>query len=133
MEILPTMILDRHDAITGQTSYHIAHNIKRLERLVQEDTGHNPGLMRSLLAAREQVTPTVNLGSIRSVLSDMRSVVISLQRQADGGSTRATVELALAQATLARVQDISVEQTKAVKALERLEICGLLSLGCSDP
>lgn len=119
MEALRAVIADRHDALTGQTSYRTSVDIKRLKGLAEKNEGHNPELTRSLLATREKIKPSAEMGSIRGILSELRTLATTLQSQVERGNRRAVAELALVEKQLEHTRNLSMEQSKALTGLER--------------
>ncbi|KAI9792106.1 MAG: hypothetical protein M1816_003088 [Peltula sp. TS41687] len=119
MEALRAVMLDRHDAITGQESYRTFVLVRHLKGLAEEGESHNPELTLSLLGIREKLRPSKEMGSVRGILSQLRTVATALQFQADSGNKRTAAELALAEKQLKLIQELSMEQATALTSLER--------------
>ncbi|OKL64331.1 hypothetical protein UA08_00027 [Talaromyces atroroseus] len=119
MEGLRVMFADRHDALTGQKNSLIDHEAKVGVAEAEKGNGPSPELYLAMMKARDEVKPKLELGSLRGIASDMRSLVTSLEWQANEGSSRARAELVIANEALARVGKISSEQGKAIRDLER--------------
>jgi E3 ubiquitin-protein ligase SHPRH len=119
MEGIRVMFADRHDALTGQKNFLINHEAKVGAVEAEKGNGPSPKLYLDLMKTRDKVKPKAELGSLRGIASDMRSLVTSLEWQANEGSSRARAELVIANEALARVGKISSEQGKAIRGLER--------------
>ncbi|KAI9814757.1 MAG: hypothetical protein M1827_003023 [Pycnora praestabilis] len=120
MEALRAMVADRHDAITGQENVLIARDMKFALEQANEGKGHNPELLKSLLIVRAQLKPAAEeMGSLRGIIAEVRSVVTSLRWQEGQGSGRASAELAIVEQELKSIQEISNDQAKAASALEK--------------
>ena len=119
LEAINAAVADRHEAITGQINALITNDAKRLLDQARRLQGHDPALMRELLSIRAQIKPPASLGSIRGIVSELRSLSTNLTFQVDAGSTRARVELSIVESELRKAQAIATAQTKINSALER--------------
>lgn len=119
MEALRAMFADRHRAITGQTNELIAHETKHAKSLAKKGEGPSPGLFRSILATREGLEPSSELGSLRGIVSELRGMVASLEWQQSGGSRRARAELEIVNTAFNSVSQMAVEQSKVLSNLEK--------------
>lgn len=114
LEALRAMAADRHDALTGQVNTLIAHEMDlAYRRALNDKEGADPETFIRLMDIRNQFKPQISLGSLRSLLADVRSLAINLEGK------RSNVELALAQRTLATMQKANVEQMKVMTALTK--------------
>lgn len=119
MEALRAMFADRHDALTGQKNVLIAHEVKGGIVQAQKGEGPSPPLFLSVMNRRSEIMPDPELGSLRGIVSELRSLTTSLDWQASGGSSRARSELELVNLVLENANDMATEQAKAITSLER--------------
>ncbi|KAL1881049.1 hypothetical protein Plec18167_003591 [Paecilomyces lecythidis] len=119
MEALRAMFADRNDAITGQRNILIAHEIKSGIIQAEKGEGPSPELFRSIMNTRSKIKPDPALGSLRGIISELRSLATSLEWQESGGSNRAKAELELVNQVLANASQMATEQAKAISGLER--------------
>lgn len=131
MEALRALFADRHDAISGQENFLIAHEMAGNLKAARAGNGPAPELFIKVLAEREKTRPTAKtkeLGSLRSIITELRSLITALewregqQRQQQlGGNTnaRTKAELQIVQSLLASATKMSTEQTKVISTLER--------------
>ncbi|KAK2768837.1 hypothetical protein FQN54_000697 [Arachnomyces sp. PD_36] len=119
MEALRAMFADRHGAITGQTNELIAHETKRGIYMAKKGEGPSPELFLSIVATREELKPVPELGSLRGIVSELRSMVTSLEWQESGGSRRARAELEIVKAAFNSASKMSSEQSKVLLNLEK--------------
>ncbi|KAK0109573.1 hypothetical protein ONS95_002259 [Cadophora gregata] len=116
---LRAVIGDRHDALSGQSNELIKHDVKVALRVAKDGEGACPEKTIELFGIRQQVKPTKDMGSFRGIISDLRGLVTSLRPDAEKGNSRATIELAIVDKQLKKVQQQFGQQDKAVKALEK--------------
>lgn len=119
MESLRSMYADRHDTLTGQKNILIAHEVKVGIAQAKRGEGPSPSLFLSIMNTRSALLPKPELGSLRSIVSELRSLATSLEWQASGGSSRASAELELVEHVLKNAAQISAEQSKVSSSLER--------------
>lgn len=120
VEALQAAVTDRHDALTGQTNALTADNVNRLMSYALEGAGPQPELMVNLLQLQNQIKPSNEMGSIRAILSELRSLSTSLRWQATSGPhSRAGTELAVVEKLLLQVKEIWTQQTQANASLEK--------------
>ena len=119
MEALRGMFADRHGAITGQSNELIAHETKQGIIQAKKGEGPSPKLFLSVCATRENLKPDRELGSLRGIVSELRSLVTSLEWQASGGSRRARTELEIVNAAFSSASQMAVEQSKVLSKLEK--------------
>ncbi|KAF5015395.1 hypothetical protein F66182_13294, partial [Fusarium sp. NRRL 66182] len=119
MEGLRVMFADRHDALTGQTNFLIKHEVEVGTAEAHEEKGPSPELYLKIMETRKKLKPQADLGSLRGIISDMRTLTTSLEWQANEGSTRARAEAVIVNEALERVSKISAEQAKAITALDK--------------
>jgi len=119
MEALRAMFADRHDALTGQKNSLVAHEVKGGIIQAQGGEGPSPQLFLSIMNKRSLVKPDPELGSLRGILGELRSLVTSLEWQENEGSARAVAELQLVKAVLENASKMNAEQTKVNSALEK--------------
>ncbi|KAL4881503.1 SNF2 family N-terminal domain-containing protein [Aspergillus karnatakaensis] len=119
MEALRALFADRHDALTGQKNVLIAHEVKVAIANAQKGDGASPKLYLEVMSKRNQLRPGTQLGSLRGLITELRSLGTSLEWQANEASSRARAELELVTMVLKNVVQMSTEQTKVVSSLER--------------
>lgn len=119
VQALRAVIADRHDAVTGQKNALIAEETRRLLRLAKKGEDAYPEKTIETLTVRQQVKPTEDLGSLRGIVAELRTLVSTLRLEAGSGSSRAQNELALVEKQFANTQRYLTEQTKANTSLER--------------
>ncbi|KAJ5443890.1 uncharacterized protein N7458_007762 [Penicillium daleae] len=119
MEALRAMYADRHDALTGQKNILISHEAKAGIAQAKKGEGPSPELFLSIMNTRSELMPDPNLGSLRGIVSELRSLVGSLEWQASGGSSRASAELEMVTLVLKNAGQMIAEQLKISSSLER--------------
>lgn len=120
MEALRAMFSDRNDALTGQTNFLIAHEMKLALQAAKRGEGPAPQLFLEVLALREKLRVPSELGSLRGIISEVRQLMTALQWQEGNGSIRARSELSIVSDVLKAAQAMSSAQQKAVSGeLER--------------
>jgi E3 ubiquitin-protein ligase SHPRH len=120
MEALRAMFSDRNDALTGQTNFLIAHEMKLALQSAKRGEGPAPQLFLEVLASREKFRVSTELGSLRGIISEIRQLMTALQWQEGNGSSRAKAELSMVSDVLKAAQGMSSAQQKAVTGgLER--------------
>lgn len=119
VQALRAVIADRHDAVTGQKNTLIAEETKRLLRLARKGEDAYPEKTIETLTVRAQVKPPDDLGSLRGIVAELRTLVNTLRLEVENGSSRANNELTLVKKQFVRTQQYLSEQTKANAGLER--------------
>ncbi|PWY76366.1 hypothetical protein BO94DRAFT_588688 [Aspergillus sclerotioniger CBS 115572] len=119
MEALRAMFADRHDCLTGQKNVLIAHEVKGGIIQAHKGEGPSPTLFLEVMNLRSNMKPDPQLGSLRGIISELRSLTISLEWQSNEGSSRARAELEIINLVLRNASQMSIEQSKAVSGLER--------------
>ncbi|KAL9620779.1 MAG: hypothetical protein Q9160_004679 [Pyrenula sp. 1 TL-2023] len=119
MEALRALFADRHDAISGQENFLIKHEMQLNLREARAGNGPAPELFIAVLAAREKTKPKKELGSLRSLISELRSLITSLEWREGQGNTRAKSELFIVQSMLQSATKMSTEQTRMISNLEK--------------
>ena len=119
MEALRAMFADRHDALTGQKNVLIAHEVKVGIDQAKKDEGPSPQLFRSVMKIRSDLMPDPEVGSLRAIITELRSLATSLDWQANGGSSRARAELEIVESVLNRASKMAADQGKVSSNLER--------------
>jgi E3 ubiquitin-protein ligase SHPRH len=119
VQALGAVIVDRHDALTGQENNLIEFDVKLSLRLATEGEGPFPEKTIDLLGIRSQIKPPKEMGSIRGFVAELRWLSTSLKTQAQGGNTRAQSELIIVQEQLEIIQKQLSSQSKATAALEK--------------
>ncbi|KAE8350169.1 SNF2 family N-terminal domain-containing protein [Aspergillus coremiiformis] len=119
MEALRAMFADRHDALTGQKNVLIAHEVNSGIVQAKKGEGPSPDLFLHVMSTRGSIKPDPQLGSLRGIISELRSLSTSLEWQASGGSSRARVELEILSLVLQNAGQMVSEQTKAAANMEK--------------
>ena len=119
MEALRAMFADRHQALTGQINALIAHEVQIGIIASKKGEGHAPGLYLSIMGTRSAMKPDPQLGSLHGIISELRSLVVSLEWQESGGSSRARTELELVNDSLHSTAQMATDQAKAISSLEK--------------
>ncbi|KAI9839654.1 MAG: hypothetical protein M1819_002280 [Sarea resinae] len=119
MTAIRAAVADRNDAITGQDNILIKEEMKSAMRSAKDGEGPLPKLMQELLTKRAYLKPEEELGSLRGIVAGLRGLASTLRWQAEGGSSRASTELAIVEKHLQHLHRISNEQTKAASGLEK--------------
>ncbi|GAB1195334.1 hypothetical protein APSETT444_004592 [Aspergillus pseudonomiae] len=119
MEALRAMFADRHDALTGQKNVLIAHEVKSGIVQAQKGEGPSPTLFLQMMNIRSSIKPDPQLGSLRGIISELRSLATSLEWQTSGGNTRARAELELVTLVLQNASQMASEQAKVAANMEK--------------
>ncbi|QSS62288.1 ATP-dependent DNA helicase [Histoplasma capsulatum] len=119
MEALRVLFADYHDAITGQKNHLIEHDVRNRLDLAEIGEGPSPKVYISIMKTRERLKPPHELGSLRGILTELRSLVVSLESQEARGSTRARAELGIVNRILQDSSQMSSEQAKTSLDLEK--------------
>ncbi|KAJ5818316.1 hypothetical protein N7474_003907 [Penicillium riverlandense] len=119
MEALRSMYADRHDALTGQKNILISHEVKAGIVQAQKGDGPSPKLFLEIMNRRSELKPDPELGSLRGLVSELRSMTTTLEWQANSGSSRARAELELIEMVLKNAGQMAAEQLKVSSSLER--------------
>lgn len=113
------MLTRRCAQITGQVNGNVSHAMTLALKQAKEGQGHSPELFQRLLSARDQVKPPSGLGSVRSLITEVRELKTALRQLTERGNTRAAAELLIVNSALTKLTQISNEQTKVVTGLDR--------------
>ena len=85
----------------------------------KEGQGHSPELLLKLLSLRNRLKPVNDMGSVRGTITELRELKTTLRAATEKGSSRAAAELLIVNDALKHLQQISMEQTKAVLSLDQ--------------
>lgn len=118
VQVLRTVIEDRHDALTGQENMLIKGDVKTSLKLAKDGEGLFPEKVIELFKIRGEVKPPKET-SVRGVISSLRALSTQLKMDAENGSTRAAMELRIVDAEREKLQRQYSEQSKAVVALRK--------------
>jgi len=119
VQILRALIADRHDLITGQENFRIEQEMTGALKLAEEGQGHSPELLQHLLSVRSQLKAPKDLGSVRSLITEVRELKAALRQSTERGNPRAAAEMLIVNGALSKLNQVSTEQTKAVTGLDR--------------
>ncbi|PGH07628.1 E3 ubiquitin-protein ligase SHPRH [Blastomyces parvus] len=119
MEGLRTLFADYHDAITGQKNPLIEYDVKRGLERADKGNGPSPKLYISFMKTRERLKPSDELGSLRGILTELRSLMVSLEWQEVRGSTRARAELGIINRILEDLSQMSSDHAKVSSDLDK--------------
>ena len=119
VQALRTVIEDRYDALSGQENLLVKEEVKTARKFAEEGEGPFPEKFLELFKIREQVKPPKEHGSIRGIVSDLRTLSTTLKLDADNGNSRAANELSIVEQERQRIQKQYSEQSKVVAALRQ--------------
>ena len=119
MEVLRAMFADRHQALTDQINTLIAHEVQVGINKSQKGEGHAPELYLSMMGTRSAIKPDPKVGSLQGIISELRSLVTSLDWQESGGSSRARIELELVSDSLRSTSQMAIDHIKVISSLEK--------------
>jgi E3 ubiquitin-protein ligase SHPRH len=121
---LRTLVADRNAAINGLQDNLVEHELKAAEKQAlkgdeDSDRGHAPQLLLEVINTRRGLQAKLQAGSLKGVVSSIRSLITALQWRANSGDARASSELGILQKQNAKVQAVVTEQAKAITELEK--------------
>ncbi|KAF2031773.1 hypothetical protein EK21DRAFT_62558 [Setomelanomma holmii] len=124
---LRTLIADRNAATHGLQDTLVEHELKTAEKQAlrkdideeNESRGHAPELVIEVAKIRRGLQDTLKGGSLKGVVSGVRSLLTGLQWRADTGDQRAAAEAQVLQKHLSRVQVTMTQQVKIITDLEK--------------
>jgi E3 ubiquitin-protein ligase SHPRH len=121
---LRTLVADRNTAVNGLQDTLVEHELKAAEKQAlrtddEGDRGHAPELVLEVIKRRRELQAKQHAGSLRGVVSSIRSLMTTLQWRANSGDVRASSELSILQTHITKVQAIVTEQAKAITELEK--------------
>ena len=119
MEALRAMYADRHDCLTGQKNILISHEVKAGIVQAQKGEGPSPKLFLEIMNTRSQLVPDPEFGSLRKIVSDLRSLLGTLYWQANSGNSRARAEHEVVEKVLQNAGHMITEQLRVSANLER--------------
>jgi E3 ubiquitin-protein ligase SHPRH len=119
MEALRSMYADRYDALTGQKNVLISHEVKAGITQAQQGEGPSPQLFLEIMDIRSKLMPDPQLKSLRGIVSELRSLLTSLEWQAGSGSSRARAEHEMVDLVLKNAGQMISEQLKVSSNLEK--------------
>jgi E3 ubiquitin-protein ligase SHPRH len=124
---LRTLIADRNAATHGLQDTLVEHELRAAEKQAlrkdideeKESRGHAPELVIEIAQTRRNLQAMLEGGSLKGVVSGVRSLATALQWRADGGDTRAAAEMTVVQKHLIRIQAVFTQQAKTIIELEK--------------
>ncbi|KAL1793081.1 hypothetical protein ACET3X_008063 [Alternaria dauci] len=121
---LRSLVADRNAAVNGLQDNLVELELKAAEKQALKgnehgDRGHAPQTMLDFVNTRRGLQAKLQPGSLKGVVSGIRSLISALQWRADSGDARASSELSILQEQIAKVQAIVAEQAKAITELEK--------------
>ncbi|EEH47868.2 uncharacterized protein PADG_03952 [Paracoccidioides brasiliensis Pb18] len=119
MEALQTLFADYHDALTGQTNLLVANEVKLGLNRARDGNGPAPELYISVMKMRENLKIPKDLGSLRGIIGELRSLMVSIEWQEARGSARAHAELGILNRILQDSSQTSSEHSKISSNLEK--------------
>ncbi|TAQ85853.1 hypothetical protein B7494_g5812 [Chlorociboria aeruginascens] len=120
VQALRAVIADRHDTLTGQENLLVEFDVKTALRLAKDGEGASPERLIALMSARKSLKPTKEMGSIRGIVGEFRTIATNLRYNLeDNKSSRAQNELSIIEALLSATQKQLSEQIKATTGLEK--------------
>ncbi|TQB69588.1 hypothetical protein MPDQ_001626 [Monascus purpureus] len=119
MEALRAMVADLTHAVTGQRNNLIDHEVKTGIALAKKGEGPSPKLFLEIMGTRRELIPGPEIGPLRGIIGELRSLATSLEWQESGGSSRARAELENINAVLSNASHMATERSKTLVNLER--------------
>ena len=119
VDALRALVADRHDVLNGQHNELISHELSVAFKQAKNGQGHSPELLLKLLALRDGLKPTKDVGSVREIITELRELKTTLRGATEKGNSRTAAELLIINGALEHLHQISIEQTKAVAGLDR--------------
>jgi E3 ubiquitin-protein ligase SHPRH len=119
MEGLRTMYADRHDCLTGQKNVLISYEVKAGIAQAQKGDGPSPKLFLEIMNTRSELKPDPEFGSLRKIVSDLRSLLGTLYWSSNSGSSRARAEHEVVELVLQNAGQMLAEQMKVSANLDR--------------
>ncbi|KAF2854906.1 ATP-dependent DNA helicase [Plenodomus tracheiphilus IPT5] len=122
---LRTLVADRNAAVNGLQDLLVEHELKNAEKQAKrkedsgEERGHAPELVIEVANIRRKLQAGLEGGSLKGVISGIRSLITGLQWRAESGDARAMAELDVNQRHLARIQAIATQEAKTITELEK--------------
>lgn len=122
---LRMLIADRNAAVNGLQDALVEHELKAAEKQAmttagdEDNRGHAPELVIEVAKTRRQLQANLEGGSLKGVVSGVRSLLTGLQWRADNGDGRAFTELDIVKKHLLRIQAISAEQARTIAELDK--------------
>ncbi|KAH6867070.1 SNF2 family N-terminal domain-containing protein, partial [Alternaria rosae] len=122
---LRTLVADRNAAVNGLQDTLVEHELRAAEKQAlrrdndEGDRGHAPQLVLEVVRRRRELQSKLRAGSLRGVISSVRSLMTTLQWGANNGDARASSEFNILQTHITTVQAIVTEQAKAITELEK--------------
>lgn len=120
---LRTLVADRSSAVSGLQDILTEHEIRGAEKLAKHEDGtkrgHAPELVLVVADVRRKLQAMLEGGSLKGVVSGVRSMATGLQWRADSGDSRAAAELNVVQKHLNRIQSIVAQQANTITNLEK--------------
>ncbi|KAK4458873.1 putative ATP-dependent helicase IRC20 [Cladorrhinum samala] len=123
LQALRTSLADRSASATGQKNFLVDHETRVALRMANEGDGPFPEKLIELLRARDAIKPpfveAYNLGSLRGLVSELRSLSGKLWHDAASGNSRAAAEMEVVKSLLKFTTSQQTEQSKATAAVEK--------------
>lgn len=123
LQALRTSLADRSASVTGQKNFLVEHETRVALRMANESDGPFPERLIELLRARDAIKPpfveAYNLGSLRGLVSELRSLSGKLWHDAATGNSRAAAEMDVVNNLLKFTTSQQTEQSKAAAAVEK--------------
>lgn len=116
---LRAIVSDRSEALTGIENKLIEYDVNLALRLAKKEEGHCPEKTLELLGQREELRPSKDLGSVRGIVAELRTLQTSLNSDSLRGSQRAQNEMSLVVQQLHATQKQLSEHVKVTAALEK--------------
>lgn len=121
VRVLRTAVADRQDALSGQKNNLVDLDYNVAIRQAEEGEGPFPEKLLELFKIRDSLKPQSipgdALGSLRGIVSALRTLSVKLRHDAASGSQRASVELGIVTNQLQLTQRQMTEQIKVTGAI----------------
>ncbi|KAK4230359.1 putative ATP-dependent helicase IRC20 [Podospora fimiseda] len=123
LQSLRTALADRSASVTGQKNFLVEHETRVAQRMASEGDGPFPDKLLELLNIREKIKPpfveAYNLGSLRGLVSELRSLHAKLLHESVSGNSRAAAEMEIVNKLLKFTTKQQTEQSKATASVEK--------------
>lgn len=123
VQVLRTAVADRQDALSGQKNFLVDHEYKIAVQQAKDDEGPFPKKLLELFKLRDalnpQPVPGDPLGSLRGIVSELRTLSGKLRHEASNGNQRANAELTIVTNQLTLAQRQLTEHAKITSTMEQ--------------
>lgn len=110
-----------HDTITGQQNTHVYRDVERNRERLKDKERYEvpPELYFKLMDEFDMLRATPELGSLRGLVVDIRSMIVALEWDVGEGRLYAPAELAITKSLLEQTTKLTAQQSKPLPELDR--------------